>query len=73
MGFDGRGQSPEIQRHLETFVLSSSFKRRLKEVETKVGLGEIKTPIVTGSTAAAKTDSLIAALAQLGLIVDSTT
>lgn len=63
-----------ITQQFDGFIGLDRVKARLRKVEAKVGLAKnTSTPIVTGSTAAAKTDSLIAALTELGLIDNQTT
>ena len=74
MGFEGRTISPDINEQLGDFLGLDAIRRRLKVVEIKTGSDKkSSTPIITGSTAADKIDSLISALAVLGLIEDSTT
>lgn len=56
----------------DNFLGLDRIKRDITKIKARVGIG-IPVPIVTGSTDADKIDSLISALAVLGLIKDQTT
>lgn len=57
----------------DPFLGLDKIKRNIKKLNDRVGLGKVDVPTVTGSTATTKIDSLISALAMLGLITDETT
>lgn len=67
-----RVDSVAQQEQIDEFTGLGRVKRRLSKVEEKVGLGKTATPTVNGSTDSDKLDSLISALAVLGIIKDET-
>lgn len=63
--------SPEVAANLDKFIGLTRIKSRLRKLEERTGMK--KAPEVNGTTAEDKIDSLISALAVLGLIDDKTT
>lgn len=68
-----RTDSVAEHESFDNFLGIDRIKRNIKKLNERVGLGDTPVPTVTGSTDSAKIDSLISALAVLGLINDQTT